>query len=140
MAALIDTSLWIDFLRPRSPQRLKQFIAPFLRHPAAHLAEPIIYEILRHATPAEAQLIYREIQILPILDTPRNLWTEAARLGQACRQKHFTMGAVDLLVATVAIHHGAEVITFDEDFQRIAGVSSLCVRLLKPPPTSLKGP
>ena len=40
MTLLLDTSLWIDFTRTRSPAPLKQFIAPFVLDPEAHLAEP----------------------------------------------------------------------------------------------------
>jgi hypothetical protein len=32
MTQLLDTSLWIDFTRVRSPSHLKQFIAPFVLH------------------------------------------------------------------------------------------------------------
>jgi predicted nucleic acid-binding protein len=38
-----------------------------------------------------------------------------------------------LLIAVVALHHDAEVVTFDDDFQKIAGVSNLQVKLLKRP-------
>ena len=41
MTLLLDTSLWIDVTRARSPAALKQFIAPFVHDPAAHLAEPV---------------------------------------------------------------------------------------------------
>lgn len=41
MTLLLDSSLWIDFTRARSPLALKQFIAPFVLDPAAHLAEPV---------------------------------------------------------------------------------------------------
>jgi hypothetical protein len=51
MITLIDTSLWIDFTRARSPRSLKQFIAPYILHPSAHLAESVTFEVLRHATP-----------------------------------------------------------------------------------------
>jgi hypothetical protein len=37
-ALLLDTSLWIDFTPARSPASLKQFIAPFVLDPEAHLA------------------------------------------------------------------------------------------------------
>lgn len=40
MTLLLDTSLWIDFTRARSPAPLKKFIAPFVLDPEAHLAEP----------------------------------------------------------------------------------------------------
>ena len=39
MATLIDTSLWIDFTRTRSPQSIKRFIAPYILHLDAHLAD-----------------------------------------------------------------------------------------------------
>jgi predicted nucleic acid-binding protein len=134
MPTLIDTSLWIDFTRARSPRTLKRFIAPFILDPDAHLAEPITFEMLRHATPAEAKQLTQQFQTLPTLATPPLLWSQAAELGQACRQKNITVPSLDLLIATIALHHNAEVATFDDDFQKIANVSKLLVRLLKRPP------
>ena len=133
MPTLIDTSLWIDFTRTRSPRALKRFIAPFILDPDAHLAEPITFEILRHATPAEARQLTQQFQTLPLLATPPLLWPQATELGQACRQKNITVGSLDLLIATIALHHGAEVVTFDDDFQKIAGVSKLRVKVLMRP-------
>jgi predicted nucleic acid-binding protein len=133
MPTLIDTSLWIDFTRTRSPRKLKQFIAPFILDPDAHLAEPITFEILRHATPAEAKQLTQQFQTLPMLATPPTLWSNAADLGQACRQKNITVHSLDLLIATIAVHYGAEMVTFDDDFQKIASVSKLQVKLLKRP-------
>jgi hypothetical protein len=133
MPALIDTCLWIDFARTRSPRSLKRFIAPFILDPEAHLAEPIVFEVLRHATPSEAKLLTQQFQTLPLLATPPHLWSEATQLGQACRQRNLTINTLDLVIATIALHHSAEVVTFDDDFQRIAGVSSLEVKLLTRP-------
>lgn len=135
MPTLIDTSLWVDFTRTRSPRTLKRFIASFILDPEAHLAEPIIFEMVRHATPTEAKQLIRQFQTLPLLATPPLLWSQAAELGQACRQKNFTVNSLDLLIATIALHHGAEVVTFDEDFRRIAGVSKMRVKVLKRPTT-----
>ena len=95
MPALIDTSLWIDFTRARSPRKPKQFIAPFILDPDAHLAEPITFEILRHATPTEARQLTQQFQTLPMLATPSLLWSQAADLGQACRQKNITVHSLD---------------------------------------------
>src|SRR5437899_10310254 len=106
MPTLIDTSLWIDFTRTRSPRKLKQFIAPFILDPEAHLAEPITFVMLRHATPAEAKQLTQQFQTLPMLATPPTLWTGAAELGQSCRQKNITISSLDLLIAAIAIYHG----------------------------------
>jgi predicted nucleic acid-binding protein len=133
MPTLIDTSVWVDFTRTRSPRMIKRFIAPFILDPDAHLAEPITFEILRHATPTEAKQLTQQFQTLPMLSTPPRLWTLAAELGQACRQKNVTVNSLDLLIATIALHHGAEVVTFDDDFQKIASISKLQTKLLKRP-------
>ena len=47
MPLLLDSSLWIDFTRSRSPAELKQFIAPFILDPQTHLAEQVRFELRR---------------------------------------------------------------------------------------------
>jgi hypothetical protein len=133
MPMLVETSVWIDFTRPKSPQSLKHFIAPFILHADAHLAEPVAFEILRHATPEEHRRLTLQFQTLPLLATPPDLWVKAAELGRLCRENQITAGALDLLIAGVAIHHAAEVLTFDRDFEKIAAVSTLRVKLLQKP-------
>ncbi|MHB1307198.1 MAG: type II toxin-antitoxin system VapC family toxin [Limisphaerales bacterium] len=133
MITLIDTSLWIDFTRARSPRSLKEFIAPYILDPAAHLAEPIVFEVLRHATPEEHQQLTRQFETFPLLETPGEVWTRGVELGQACRQQGLTPGSLDLLIATLALHHQATLITFDDDFEKIAAVVDLRVKLLRRP-------
>jgi predicted nucleic acid-binding protein len=70
---------------------------------------------------------------MTMLPSPSNLWIDAARLGRRCRENGITPGSLDLLIAIVAMHHGAELLTFDTDFEQIARVSALHVtRLLRP--------
>ncbi|MBC8106934.1 MAG: PIN domain-containing protein [Anaerolineae bacterium] len=133
MPTLIDTSVWIDFTRARSPQSLKQFIAPYILDPAAHLAEPIAFEVLRHATPQEALLLNREFETFPMLETPADLWRSATRLGQSCRKAGINAGSLDLLIAGIALAHNAMLITFDDNFRSIAKTCHLQVELLSRP-------
>jgi predicted nucleic acid-binding protein len=56
---------------------------------------------------------------------------EAAELGRACRATGLTVVSLDLLIAAVALHHCATLVTFDRDFAAIAQVSALTVRLLE---------
>lgn len=132
-ASLIDSTLWIDFTRARSPRRLKEFIAPFILAPEAALADPIVFEVLRHASEEEVKFVQAQFQTLPLLATPDNLWTDAARLGQRCRRKGISAGSLDLLIAAVALAHDAELVTFDQDFQGIAEACNLRFRLLQRP-------
>ena len=130
MARLIESSLWVDFTRRKSPPALKNRIHPWILDPLAVLCEPIIFEVLRHATPHERMLIEAQFATLPILAPPPRLWRDATLLGQKCRDHGFNAGSLDLVIAALAIHHDAEIITFDADYLAIARASSLRVQLL----------
>jgi len=133
MPKLVDACLWIDFTRARSPQPLKLFITPYLLDRDACLAEPIVFEVLRYANDEEARQLEKQFHTMRMLSTPPSLWRDAADLGQRCRRSGVTAGSLDLLIASVAVHHDAELITFDADFEEIATVSTLRVtRLTRP--------
>jgi len=133
MARLIDSSLWVDFTRGKSPVALKAFIQPWILDPAAVLCEPIAFEVLRHATDAERPQIEAQFTTLPLLPTPPQLWRDATALGRQCRSHGINSGSLDLLIATLAIHHRAELVTFDTGFSQIASVSTLRVIVLDRP-------
>jgi hypothetical protein len=133
MIALIDSSLWIDFTRARSPRALKQFLLPYVVSPDSALAEPIEFEVLRYASDKETAQIRAQFQTLPMLPTPPDLWASAAKLGQSCRKNGIDCGSLDLLISAVAIHHDAELVTLDGDFEKIAQTSKLKVKLLQRP-------
>ncbi|MBM3934954.1 MAG: PIN domain nuclease [SAR202 cluster bacterium] len=136
MVTLIDTSLWIDFTRARSPQSLKQFIAPHILRADASLAEPVVFEVLRYASSREIDILKSQFEAFPMLSTPSDLWSAGIALDQACSDRGFKAGAMDLLIATTAIYHNAMLVTFDDDFRTIAAASSLRVELLQRPVTS----
>ena len=130
MITLIDTSLWIDLTRRKSPQSLRQRIAPYFLDPSAHTADPVAFELLRHALPAEIEFLTRRLEALPRLPSPVDLWNRAAKLGQNCRKAGHTAGALDLLIAVIAAASDATLITLDEDFAKIAEVGDFDVKLL----------
>jgi predicted nucleic acid-binding protein len=47
--------------------------------------------------------------------------------------ENLTINSLDLLIAAVALYHGAEVVTFEDDFAKIADISNLQVKLLRRP-------
>ncbi len=130
MARLIESSLWMDFTRRKSPVALKRLIEPWILDPSATLCEPVVFEILRHATQQERPLIEAQFSTYPLLPTPPKIWRRATELGQKCRCEGFNAGSLDLIIAAIAIHHDAEIVTFDSDFTTIANASPLRVRLL----------
>jgi predicted nucleic acid-binding protein len=131
MARLIESSLWVNFTRKRTPPAVKAQIQPWILDPAACLCELVAFEVLRHATDQERPLIEAQFATLPLLPTPARLWQNATRLGQTCGKNGFNAGSLDLLIAALAIHHGAELITFDKDYTTIAQHSPLMIQHLK---------
>jgi len=117
-------------MRRKSPQSLRQRIAPYFLDPSAHTADPVAFELLRHALPAEIEFLTRRLQALPRLPARLDLWNRAARLGQNCRKAGHAAGAIDLLIAAVAMAHHALVVTLDEDFEKIGNIVGLEVKLL----------
>jgi predicted nucleic acid-binding protein len=135
MATLIDTSLWIHLTRASSPQRLKHFVLPHITDPSARMAEPVIFELMRHAHPAEVENLRQYFAAQPVLATPHDLWERAATLGRVCRKNGHTAGAIDLLITTIALTHEATILTFDADFQKISAAVGVEVKLLVKPVT-----
>ncbi len=87
----------------------------------------------RLCRPEEVRLLEAQFDTLPLLATPADLWHQAIELAQACRRIGRTVLSLDLLVAAVALHHSAELVSFDADFEAIASVCSLRFKLLSRP-------
>jgi predicted nucleic acid-binding protein len=130
MARLIETSVWIDFTRAKTPMARKIAIQPWILDADACLCEAVAFEVLRHATPSERPQIEAQFATLPLLPTPSLIWREATRLGQQCRDKGLNAGSIDLIIAATAIHYDAELITLDADYAAIARIAPLKFKLL----------
>jgi predicted nucleic acid-binding protein len=120
MERLIDTSLWIDFTRARTPRPVREQVRAFIDAADACVCEPVAFELLRASTRAERPGLERRFATMDWLPAPPGFWRKGTLLGQACRDLGFTIGALDLLIATIALAHDAEIVTFDADFSLIA--------------------
>ncbi|HEV7404811.1 MAG TPA: PIN domain-containing protein [Chthoniobacteraceae bacterium] len=120
MDRLIDASLWVDFTRARTPRPLREQVRAFVDAPDACLCDPVAFELLRAAAPAERPGLERRFETMYWLPLPPGFWRKGIRLGQHCRDHGFTIGALDLLIATAALAHDAEIVTFDADYSLIA--------------------
>ena len=130
MATVIETSMWVDFFRSKTPLPVKNRIKPWILREDAALCEPVVCELMRSAAARERALIQRHFATMPMLPTPANLWPEATQLGQECCDAGVMVGALDLLIATVCIQHRATLVTFDQDFGKMAKLSRLQVHIL----------
>ena len=133
MARLIDSNIWIDLARPKSSRELKACAFRIASSHGAALAEPVLFETLAYASEGEVRKMRALFDEYELLETPKDLWERATELGRKCSLQGEPAGQMDLLIATVAIHHDAEVVTFDAGMASISNHSKLRVTLLPRP-------
>ena len=135
---LVDTSVWIDYLRGREVAHV-QFLDALLANPLAVGISDLIYlEILQGATDAQAfeklkqyfsgQRFYRFTE-------PQTSHANAAKLYFDARRAGITVrSTLDCLIAQCAIDHNLILLHNDADFVRLGEVNQkLTQRYFLPP-------
>lgn len=125
MEKIIDTSVWVDFFRPKTPHPLRELAASYIDEAKNYLCEPVYFELLSSPPKQFKKKLEFFLKQYPMITTPLTLWKEAVELSQACQAKRFTLGVMDLLIAQVAIHYQLPLVTFDKDFVKLKAVCSL---------------
>ena len=124
---LVDTSVWIDFFSA-SPgpagaelRRMIEEAEPFA------LTGVVVAEVLQGLT-RDARRIEQYLAYWEMLE-PRGFETyrKAAAIYRAARAKGVTPTTIDAVIAAIALDHNAAVFTLDQDFSRIARITSLAL-------------
>lgn len=118
---LIDSSVWIAYLRPKPDPQIVEAVRGALAAGEAALATPIVIEVLSGIRDSR-EYVAREadFRAIPRLDTGPEAPYIAARIGRALAEKGKRGTTVDLLVAGAAIEADAELWSLpDEHFDEI---------------------
>jgi predicted nucleic acid-binding protein len=121
----VDTSVWIDFFRGRSP--VTQKLSVLLDRDEVALPVSAKIEILSGARRSETPRLARLLSALPILYPTENLWKlveEWVVAGTAAGQR---FGVGDLLVAALAVENGCTLWSLDKDFARMASLRMVTI-------------
>lgn len=130
MNRLIDSNLWIEWLRPGSPAGLLQ-IRREIEADTAVICEPVRLEVIGFAHSQLRRKTMRALAICPCLEAPASLWDEAIDLCAEARDSGMTPGHLDLLILVMARHHQATVVTFDAGMAELAALAKVKVDLLR---------
>ena len=123
---LVDTSVWIDFLRGSPSAQVAALEALLEGDDLVGTAPIILQEVLQGAdSPARFEQWRREFSglmcYLPL--DPIDSHVEAARLYAACRRAGKTpRSSNDCLIARIALEHDLTLLEDDRDFEAIAAV------------------
>ena len=125
---VVDTTVWIDFLRGTNSAFDRQLAAMIAEALPVALTELIYCEILQGIRDDAEYLRTRDrLRAFPILRL-RGLETfeRAANIYRACRKKGLTVRrTVDCLIAATCLEAEAELYHNDRDFEAIAAVQGL---------------
>ncbi|MBE7501499.1 MAG: PIN domain-containing protein [Verrucomicrobiales bacterium] len=120
---IVDTSLWIEFLRRRGDPEAKHAVARLLEADQAAYSCPIRFELLAGVRPEEEADLAQALGFIHHLRFEPEDWCAAARLERQIRNQGVSVPRNDLFVATIAIRTGIPVACRDAHFDAIQGVA-----------------
>lgn len=128
MTVLVDTSVWVEFLRGTGSTADRWMVAALRDERPLGWTEPVLLELLVGARSARRAAELRALatrgpalRVSGLVD-----WEAAASIARAAAVAgHPVRSTVDCLIAAVAIRSGVPVVTDDGDYDVIAAHSSL---------------
>jgi predicted nucleic acid-binding protein len=121
---LVDTSVWIEFLRRKGDPVVKHALARLLQADRVACACPIRFELLCGVKPNEEADLQQALALVQHFNFESDDWAAAAQLERQLRGKGLTIPRNDLFVAAVAMRTRFPVVCRDSHFdamQKIAG-------------------
>lgn len=121
---LLDTSVWISYLRnpndPKKKDARDEFISRPLKNLDIALCGPILFELMQGAKTPQHRLDVARIQeVVTFYDLMEEDFEAAGVLSRTLLSKNKRLAMSDLLIAQCAIRHGLTVVSQDKDFQHV---------------------
>jgi predicted nucleic acid-binding protein len=126
---LIDTSVWIDFFRKKEP--CYALVSQLLDEQTICTAGLIMAELIQGVkTHKEVDIIKDFVSTFEYLQDTPHIWLNAAEAAYKLRRTGTTASLSDCLIASLALHYDAELLSLDSDFTAIRAIApfkhSLC--------------
>lgn len=113
---LIDTSAWVQFLRPKGNNEIKQRIKHLIQEDEAAISCPIYFELVAGAREHELADLQDVLSLTTrFLFLPEH-WHMAAMVEQRLRRKYLTIKRDDILIATIAHAESLPLLCRDKHF------------------------
>ena len=113
---LVDSSIWVEFLRRKGDPKIKNAVAQLLQADQTAFTCPIRFELLSGVKPGEEQDLQQAFRLSHHFPFVSEDWHEATSLERQLRTKGINIPRNDLFVATVAIRTNLVVLCRDAHF------------------------
>jgi predicted nucleic acid-binding protein len=120
-SVLLDTSVWIDALRGKTPHIIA-VTEELLKDDRILICGPVLFEIKRGLRPPDRKKIIPLFDALIRLSVDEAVWDAAGDLDASLRKKGITIPSMDVIIAQVCLHHKVSIFTLDEHFHSIPGL------------------
>jgi predicted nucleic acid-binding protein len=116
---LIDTSVWIEYLRNRSSS-LGNKLDEILSRKEVYVPKIVVAELIQGAkSEREVSIIKDFLEAFNIIDQEENTWFKAGELSFDLKKKGKIVNLTDCYIAVIAQEHGCQIFTLDEHFKNI---------------------
>ena len=117
---LLDTSVWVDYLRKRE-SKSKNKVIHFIETGQLATCDMVYLELMRGMS-APADHVAQILAELPFLPMDRPVFRLAADISGRLRRKGVPITIPDVVIAATAIEAGVKLFTYDKDFEKIPGL------------------
>ena len=118
---LVDTSAWIEAMRPGGDGILKSRVGNVVREGRARFCDLVRLELWNGIGGDRERRWLREMEaVVDIVATTDEVWDEARLLAAESRRSGLTVPATDLLIAACARVHGLDLLHRDSHFDKLA--------------------
>lgn len=131
--ALLDTSVWIRYLRSAGEQELKTAVKTALIEGRVLSCSVVRTEILVGSRDEKSfAKLSEHLEAVPVIPIDEAVWDGAARLGYKLRKQGITIPLPDLLIAEAAMQREAVLWHADNHFEDICTIIPLHTRSFLP--------
>ena len=116
---LADTSVWVRFFRStESPEAVH--LDGLLQARIVRICDPVRVEVVSGARTERQRMQLRELfHAMACLQLPEDIWERIEESRFVLARKGIQAKLIDLMIATIAVHHGVALWTLDDDFSLI---------------------
>jgi predicted nucleic acid-binding protein len=115
---LVDTSVWVDYLRGDDAQ-VVQALDASLDGESVLMCGPVMAELLAGTEPDDRDDVWLALGNLPWADVDRAGWRRVGEVAHDLRRRGITVPLTDVTIAVAATAAEAELWTRDDDFVRV---------------------